>query len=267
MNMTNNDNHPEPACTPIGAQACPSDAAAGQRRRQALQTFLDAQGIRVAELSRTIGLPTGNLLYNHLHDRSDALSVAVLERILDHFPDVTFEDLVGRKPRPRRAQPEPTHLSNHNVVVSMSAAAGVWTRRAQWNPSRWTILPLPPAAPRFAPDGFGVAVAAPGAEAAYPVGSLLACHAFKPEETLAPGTRVIVVRTRGQRVEVTVRVADHQLGQTWLMILSTHPEHQEALRVPTSRGRVTSASGSGFRIAGTVAWAWIPQPGAPLAQD
>ncbi len=67
-------NPPKPASTGKSARQRTTGQAAAQRRRHALQAFLDAEGMTATDLARSIGLPTPNAIYNFLNNRSESLS-------------------------------------------------------------------------------------------------------------------------------------------------------------------------------------------------
>lgn len=266
MNNTSNPTSTAAAEKPVRRQS--SRDVAAQRRREALQAFLDRLEMTAADLARTLGFPTANAIYNHLQGRSASLSLPTIEAILDHFDGVTFEELTGRRSR-RFAQvgvvqaPTPTRT----LVVTAVAAAGVWTRPGIAIPEHRETLTLPASAMPLGTGGFAVLVGTPGAEATYPAGSLLACRCLEPGEPLTTGSRVIVHRRRDQDLEVTVREVAQQHGATWLMFLSKRPEHQEALQLPLSRKSTARHQGPDFHVEGVVAWAWIPQPGTDVPTD
>lgn len=262
MNNTSNPTSTAAAEKPVRRQS--SRDVAAQRRREALQAFLDALEMTAADLARTLGFPTANAIYNHLHGRSASLSLPTIEAILDHFDDTTFEELTGRQPRPlAQAGVAQARAPTRTLDVTTVAAAGVWARPGIAIPKHRESLTLPASAMPLGTGGFAVLVGTPGAEAAYPAGSLLACRRLEPGEPLITGSRVIVHRLRDQDTEVTVREVMPQDGDTWLMSVSTRAEHQEALRLP--RNRTPRHEGPGFRVEGVVAWAWIPQPGTTVA--
>lgn len=242
-----------------------SAAAAAQRRRRALQAFLDRLGMTPADLARTLGLSTANLIYNHLHGRSGSLSLPIIESIVDHFDDLTFEELLGRKrSMPAEMATTASFDPTRTLAVTTVAASGVWSAPDASHRGPPATLMMPPLLAPLGAGSFAVLVGAPGAEAAYPTGSLLACRRLQPDEVLVAGIRVIVHRRRDQHVEVTVREVAQQQGSTWLMSLSKRPEHQEALQLPLSRKSTARHQGPDFHVEGVVAWAWIPQPGTDV---
>jgi hypothetical protein len=263
---TTNDNNPPPCAddddTLLGGSP-QAKALAAQRRREALQAFLHDRRLSAAELARMIGMANANLIYNLVHERSASLSVPVIERILGLFHDTSFEELVGLKPRPR-PRPEirkDTDWPSRNVPVAMEAVAGQWRQRVNMHPQRWELLPLPLRVPLAHPGAFGVLVGAPGAERAYPAGSLLVCRPCAQGEILEPGARVILHRRRDRLVETTVREVAISEGHTWLVTCSNKAEFQDALQLPASRGRKRPVTPSDFEIAGIVTWALVPEPG------
>lgn len=243
--------------------------AAAQRRRRALQAFIDRLDITPADLARTLGLTNANAIYNFFAGRSASLSLPVIEAILDQFDDLTFEELTGRRmPSSHTAASRPALDPARMVAVTAMAAAGVWVdERADNTSGPGIVLALPAIAAPLGVGGFAVRVGTPGAEAAYPAGSILACRPLGSGEPLALGSRVIVRRKRASLAEITVREVAIQHGVTWLLTLSTKAEHQEALRVPPSRTGAPRHDGPGFRVEGIVTWAWIPQPGTLVPAD
>lgn len=235
--------------------------AAGHRRRRALQAFMDRLGMTAADLARTLGLSTANAIYNHLNGRSGSLSLPIIEAILDHFHGLTFEELTGRKPLPLSGTlPGSEHDIQQTVGVTLEAVAGLWHPAEGNSPPGVAALALPPHAAQLGAKPFAILVGTPGAEAAYPAGTLLACRRLEPGERLQPGLRVVVRRFIGQQAETTIREVAVQQGETWLMSLSTHPEHQTSVQVASSARQRPRHEGPGFRIEGAVAWAWAPQP-------
>lgn len=218
-----------------------------------------------ADLARTLGLSTANAIYNHLNGRSGALSLPLIEAILDHFHGVTFNELTGRKPRSLSAvMSDPGHDRQQAVALTLEAVAGLWHPTGENSPPGITALSLPHQAAQLGANAFGVLVGSPGAEAAYPTGTLLACRRLQPGERLSPGQRVVVHRLNGLQAETTIREVAVQRGETWLLSLSTHPEHQTPVQVAASPRQQPRHEGPGFRIEGVVAWAWIPQPGTTV---
>jgi len=237
-------------------------SAAAQRRRRALQEFLLARQMSFADLARSLGLATANAFYNFTNGRSDCLSLPMIERILDAYPAATFEELTGRPGR-SRAPARPRQVANwvpHVIVVRMEARAGQWRRSAELPQDRLVLLPLPQPARSAGADAFGVVVAAPGAEQVYPVGALLVVRPYKGRGHLPEGTRVIVHRHRGHKVEVTVRETRFLDGALWLASCSTEMEHQEPLR-PTPPPSRRQAATDVVDIAGVVVWALVPEKG------
>lgn len=215
-----------------------------------------------ADLARTLGLSTANLVYNHLHGRSGSLSLPIIEAILDQFEGLAFEELTGRKPprssdRTTAAKP----ASILTVLVDLEAVAGLWRSKEQVGGKGVIALPLPAHATALHSETFGVCVGGHGAEDAYPAGSILLCRRLDPGERLVAGHRVVVNRFCDDTVETTIREVAVYAGDIWLMSLSNHPEHQAALQVPRASYLRPSDDGPGFQIEGVVAWAWIPQPG------
>lgn len=78
---------------------------AAERRRHALRRFLQRRSLSIAVLYRALGLSTGNAFYNFVNGRSDALSLPLIERILELYDDATFEELVGLPSRPGSKPP------------------------------------------------------------------------------------------------------------------------------------------------------------------
>ena len=241
------------------------NGGAAERRRQALQAFLDRMEMTAADLARTLGLSTANLVYNHLHGRSGSLSLPIIEAILDQFEGLTFEELTGRKsphPSDRTTTAKPAPILT--VLVDLEAVAGLWRRKEQVGAEGAIALPFPAHATALHSEAFGVRVGGQGAEDAYPAGSILLCRRLGPGERLVAGHRVVVNRFRDDAVETTIREVAVYAGDIWLMSLSTHPEHQVALQVPRAGQQRSRHEGPGFRIEGVVAWAWIPQPGTTV---
>lgn len=261
---TSNDDPPPAGDEIHGVAERTMEAAAAVRRRNALAAFLHGRRLTEADLSRAIGLVNANLLYNFKHGRTNALSLGVIERILDRFPETTFEELTGRRPRAASRAPTTNRFLDPHVMIVGEVAAGVAVPRGGTAPSRWKRLPLPLGATHPGPGGFAVIVGSPGAEAAYPVGSVLVCRLYRPGAPLPPGTRVIVRRRLEAGVEFSVRQATSLGAETWLVSLSTHPEHQEALRLPTARNGEAVRRPPGYRVDGVVTWAWMPQ-GVPAS--
>jgi hypothetical protein len=102
-------------------------------------------------------------------------------------------------------------------------------------------------------------VKVPGAETAYPQGSILVCRAPRSDEQVQPGTRVVVRRRMADGVELSVRQVTAFGGEAWLTSLSTHPEQQLTLRLPVTPEGKTAIRAHGFRIEGVVVGAWVPQ--------
>lgn len=243
--------------------ALPGGPTAGQRRRRALQEFLRARDMRLADLARSLGLTTANAFYNFTNGYSDALSLPMIERILDVHPDGSFEELTGRPPRSAGQPPVPRRLPSwvpHLVVVRMEARAGLWRGSTELPPERTLLLPLPRSVRLAGAPAYGVIVATPGAERVYPAGSLLVVRPHDGRRILPEGARVIVHHRRLRRVEVTVREVRYLDGELWLASCSTAADHQQALR-PTPPPSRRQASTETVDIAGAVIWALVPETG------
>ena len=212
-------------------RATPSVAnqANAERRRSGLLGFLQRHAISPTELSRMIGQPSPNSLYNHLGGRSASLGVETVERILALFPGETFERLVNW-PVPSAQHTEP---GENQVPITLTACAGEWCKRPELTGLRRSTVTIPEGLPLPGPDGFAVQVRSPGAEGLYPVGTLLICGPLPVgREPLPSGTRVIVRRenNRDHTVEISVREVVVDGEHAWLWPRSSHPEHQAPFR-------------------------------------
>lgn len=263
---TSNKNGPPPCAgdkDAFGNDSAELKTRADERRRNALRDFLRAHDLTAAELARRIGTANANLIYNLQKGRSGSLSIPIVERILGLYRDTTFEALVGlpARPLPRSPVREDSGWPGHSVVVTMEAVAGRWATSAHMDPQRWELLPLSKRVPVARPRGFGILVGAPGAERAYPAGSVLLCRTQEYGEVLQPGTRVVVHRQRGKLIEITIREVVVSEGRTWLTSCSNKAEFQEALLVPNYKVERRTSGSPDFRIEGVVAWALMPEPG------
>ncbi len=265
MNNSNQNSRPPSAVddNAFGDDSAKLKARAAERRRDALRDFLRNHDLTASELARRIGTANANLIYNLQQGRSASLSIPVVERILGLFREVTFEELVGLPPRPltRPSVRKDTGWPDHSVVVAMEAAAGTWVPSVNMAPERWELLPLSKRVLIAKPRGFGVLVGAPGAEKAYPTGSILLCRTQEYGETLEPGTRVVVQRQRSKLIEITIREVMISEGRTWLLSCSNKAEFQDALLVPNYRVEKRSSGSPDFKIEGVVIWALMPEPG------
>lgn len=173
----------------------------GNRRRKALGDFLKRRGLSMAELVKALDIGYGTLLYNHKSGRSEALSVPVVEKILDRFPDATFEELTGRGPRKIAAPDDLRYRPGQSIMLCGEAASGIWALHPRWHRFRWQPLHLPPGVAHPGPGSFAISVGL-GAEAALPIGSYVVCKEYQGGTPLSDGLRVVIHRYREKRTEV-----------------------------------------------------------------
>ena len=262
MTQSNNPSDASPGGTNHDDDPVLGGSVAAQRRRRALREFLQARNMRLADLARSLGLTTANAFYNFTNGHSDALSLPMIERILDVHPDVTFEELTGRpqcsvaSQSPRRAPSWVPRL----VVVRMEARAGQWRRSVDLPQDRLILLPLPRSARLAGTDAFGVVVAEPGAERAYPAGTLLVARPYDGRGRVAEGARLIVHRRRDRKVEVTIREARYVDGELRLASCGAEVDDQD-LVCPSPIPSRRQASIDFVDIAGVVMWALAPEKG------
>jgi hypothetical protein len=213
----------------------------------------------MAELVKALDIGYGTLLYNHKSGRSEALSVPVVEKILDRFPDATFEELTGRGPRKIAAPDDLRYRPGQSIMLCGEAASGIWTLHPRWHRFRWQPLHLPPGVAHPGPGSFAIIVGQ-GAEAALPIGSYVVCKEYQSGTPLSDGLRVVIHRYREKRTEVRLFEVLNDKKEVWLRSLSTSALHQEAFKVPQSKDGAFVTEGIEFDIVGIMLWAWIPQP-------
>jgi hypothetical protein len=264
---THTDDTPEHGVPRLIRAAGPTpterNAADAERRRAALRRFLAAHDITPTDLAKQVGLPTPNAIYNHLNGHSASLGLETIERILRAFPDTGFEDLIGWPSR-RPARPEGP---GDSLVVALEARAGVWRRKPELPESRQVRLVVPEGLPHPGSDGFAVRVFAPGADAIYRAGTLLACAPLPAEpRTLPPGTRLILRRQRDGKTEISVRQLVYDDEHAWLWPRSLHPEHQAPIRIRLPLfGVHPMPKGEFLTVAGHIVAAWQPERDADPA--
>ena len=242
-------------------------AEAADRRRGGLRDFLKARNLRVSDLARTLGLSTANAFYNFFNGHSDALSLPLIEMLLDCYPDTTFDELMGRPSRQALLLPARRVTARpRSIIVRSEARMGVWRNTVELSPERQVVLPLPHPIKRLGAKAFGVAVGLPGAERAYPAGSLLLARVYDGRQgPPADRTRVVVHRRRGPKIEVTIREVVTRDGELWLEGCSTCVEHHAPLQpsLPLARGRAAGGTDV-VDVIGVVVWAWVSQTGTTI---
>ena len=260
--MTNNDNVPPRGATtlvPMSSALHLVEDDGSERRRAGLRRLLERKNITATDLARTIGLPTPNALYNFLNGRTASLSLETVERILSAHPDVSFHDLVGLKaPAPgRRHRPSP------GLLVTVELCSGVWRPQIELPAEAWCPAPLMSHGLSDDTPLFAARVRSPGAELLYPDGSVLLCRLLAVNSPLPPdGARVVVLRRRRSKVELTVRELRSAGGEVWLWPCSTDPQHQTPLQLgeASSDTSATDDVGPAVTLLGAVIASWQPEP-------
>ncbi len=232
-------------------------------RREALRRFMKRNGLSPASLSRAIGIARPNTIYNFLRGNSRSLSLSVLERIVEAFPNAPRDGLLGHcseaATSPAAAEPPAGYRW---VQISAIAQAGVWRDSAEKADSSDGILMPDDVAPS-ALSLIGVRVKAPCAELVFPAGSILVCTVVpRQKDASVPDDSIVVIaRTNDTgRTEVTVREVSTDEGETWLWPLSTSPHHQQPLPAPWQTTATASAGDGRIAILGVVVAAWQARP-------
>jgi hypothetical protein len=241
--------------TPRDADARKQRRAA--ERRRALQDTLAAAHMTPSEAARAAGLPTPNSIFNFLKGRSFTLSQLTLEKLAEAIPGASLASLSGLEPIDTVPPP-----SARPVQVRSAAAAGLMQASFDLPLSQQKQVFMPVDNEMQTAGVFGVVVREPGAEKLFPAGSILVCvpiHSY--EAQLQNGNKVILQRIVGTRVEVTVCELELQANEAWLWLRSTHPEHQNPVRMPFTIGQTPRAWRDGntrFSVAAVVVGAYLP---------
>lgn len=251
--MTANDNRHIPA----------SDVASADtdRRRAALRRILMERGLTPSELARRAGLSTPNSLFNFLNGHSQSISLRVLEQILTALPDLSADDLLGRRQAfGLGGSGVPT---GHRLVrVTMEARGDLWFQSPTLPERAQLDILVPERLLRGKPDLLGVFVAEVGAELAYTAGAVLICEPVQEGAQPQPdGCHLIVAEYQHDAVRLSLREPRSQDGYTWLWPRSTHPECQQPLLAPWHlQGAARSQEVGYVRIIGRVLAALTPGP-------
>jgi transcriptional regulator with XRE-family HTH domain len=245
---------PKKIASATASGAAMADAA---RRRLALRRLMNRHQIRPAELARRLGMPSPNALYNFLNGHSDSLSQRYLERILAAFPDATEDGLVQNKPEPtRNPANQAATLVYRQVPVAMLAQAGLLQDTTMRPEAERFNLAVPDTLVGKGRKLIAVLVRLPGAELAFPDGSLLVCEEVPNHRRhFEPAEHVVVQEDYDEGVEITIRRIHRHGGDTWLWPCSSHPSHQYPLRAPWDLS-VQAESGPKVHILARVIASW-----------
>ena len=229
----------------------------GDRRRAALRRFLEQHELTPKALGNMTGRANGNAIYNFFHGRSDTLSTITLERICACFPGTTIDTLLGRLPQ-----------DDHQVEFAATAIDGIFQDRRRFGATGRTPFAVDAELSLANRDLFAVLVgdfeASP--QSVFPPRSVLICRPVGAEDNPPSGSQLVVHRTRGFKVEVTIATLVVHDGQAWLRWPSDHPALPHACLAPVP---LTSSVEQGRRtyitVSGVVLWSWRPEPAAGTA--
>lgn len=117
------------------------------------------------------------------------------------------------------------------LFVKGEVAAGVWREAFEWPEDEWQSFTGRPDVNAEAGHRFGLKVVGDSMSEIYPEGTIVECVSVFGHAEVAPGKRVVILRTsdRGQ-VEATVKElqADGD-GKLWAVPRSHNPAHQAVL--------------------------------------
>ena len=198
------------------------------RRRAGLRALMRSKGINPTSLANRAGLTGPNALFNFLNGRTQSLSLELIERILQAFPEASFRELVGLKSRsPTGVRHDPGGALALRVFVSVKTSGDAWLPQFELPPDLWATFLVPDHVAADTGELFGVRVREPGAELLSPDGTVLICRRLRGEsfEPVA-GCRYVVQERRAKSCRVTVQEARIFEGQVWLWPCSSHPRHQ-----------------------------------------
>jgi hypothetical protein len=149
--------------------------------------------------------------------------------------------------------------------VTVELCCGVWRPQIELPAEAWCPAPL--MSNGASDDGalFAARVRSPGAELLYPDGSVLLCRRLSTENSVPPdGARVVVLRRRRSKVEVTVRQLRCAGGEAWLWPCSTHPQHQMPVLLGEAQCSASASATDDVAptviLLGAVIASWQPEP-------
>ena len=224
-----------------------------EARRRALQGELARANMSPADAARAADMAP-NRLYNFLNGHSKSLSASTLAALAKVIPGATMASLSGERD-PGRGE------RSDSVLMRTAADLGRWRDRFELplHEQREIPMALPPGA--RAAGAYGARVDA-GAEGLYPPDTVLvAVPPDRYEGELRDGLRLIVERTRGDDVEVSVRELGTSDGARWLWARTSVPSlARDAVPVRLPTGKTKWKDGvDRWSIAGVVILAVIPQ--------
>ena len=221
-----------------------------------LKNILSQAGMTAADAARAAGFPTANAIYNFLNGRTSTLSQETYEKLAQVIPGASIASLVGL------ASAENVAPVVQPLQVRAAAVAGLLQARFDLPTAQQVNLSLPIEPAMHAAGVFGVEVREPGAEKIFKAGTALICMPLANYEgEIVNRMKLILQRIRDSKVEVTVRELELQANEAWLWLRSTHPEHQQPVRMPYTPGKQLQAWRSGedrYTVAAVVISAYIP---------
>jgi hypothetical protein len=250
------------ACADLGTDRPEQRETAG--RRIAFRSFIARRGFTAASAARHAVMVSANAIHNFLNGHSRSLSQRTLEKFLAAFPDATADELFGRDVQ-GQMQIAPMNAATAQegpgmIAVTTIIGAGKWQKAWHLPKDAQGVVPVPPTMVPPVKGVFGARVEGPGVELMYPFGSIVVCAPLaRGHDRPASGRRVLVLRERGQQVEVTIREVVSIGDRTWLWSRSTAPDCQMPLLAPRRSTRQSASDGDVISITAIVLASWQPE--------
>jgi transcriptional regulator with XRE-family HTH domain len=113
------------------------------------------------------------------------------------------------------------------LFVKGEVAAGVWRQAVEWPAEDWQTFTGRADVTADLDHRFGLRVVGDSMDMIYPHGTLVECVSLFGRAEVAPGKRVVVIRTNDQyECEATVKELVEQDGELWLVPRSYNPNHR-----------------------------------------
>lgn len=197
------------------------------------------------DAARMAQLPSANSIYNFLNGHSKSLSSETYRRLSEAL-GTPISTLMGMGP---------TGSAEYGTVaVRAQAEAGVYRPSFELPLEDQFASPVLVKPELRAAGAYGVAVKGRGCDELYPEGSVLICVGLDYwDGTLRTGSRVVLQRIGGSRVEITVRELRVKSGRAWLWPRTTDAAALEPIEMPWPfPGRGWKQGADRFIISGVV---------------
>lgn len=191
-----------------------------EKRRDALRSFMREKNLEIAKWAKASHV-SANSIYNFMNGRSDSLSINAYGK-LARTANAPIWRLTGEKPEP----PSPT-----SMYVTGAVEAGVFVEAVQWDEDQWYAIDVPiPAC--FRSTAKALEVRGQSMNLVYTDGSIVMYNEVLDFREPKSGDKVIVYRHMdGGEIEATVKQYIVEDGEAWLWPRSSHPDHQQPLKL------------------------------------